>query len=182
MNSLSVRKVDLMIKVGLPKKAFEQVSSWKAYIESMSSGCEISCSGEYAVKHNPPPFYSTLGNCSSNDIPDRGGDLLQLGVHHDRVHRQHEQRVHERPGQRHPPHVRVDHAEPAERHARRFGHAGRQLALHVPAADLPVQAVPERRGRRVRPGTRTSTPRSTSRSPTRSSRRTSRRPPPRRSR
>ncbi len=48
---------------------FEQVGSWKAYIESMQSSCEMSASGEYAVKHNPPPFYSALSSCSSNDVP-----------------------------------------------------------------------------------------------------------------
>ncbi|MGH2717595.1 MAG: hypothetical protein ACRDJU_03305, partial [Actinomycetota bacterium] len=38
---------------------FGQVS-WKAYEESMPSNCDMSNSGEYAVRHNPPPYYTTL--------------------------------------------------------------------------------------------------------------------------
>ena len=47
---------------------FSQVSSWKAYMESMPSNCDLSSSGLYATKHNPPAYYSTLTNCSTNDI------------------------------------------------------------------------------------------------------------------
>ena len=48
---------------------FGQLSGWKAYEESMTSNCEPSNDGEYAVRHNPPPYYTTLTNCSSNDVP-----------------------------------------------------------------------------------------------------------------
>jgi acid phosphatase len=48
---------------------FEQVTSWKAYQESMPSACDPSTNGEYATKHNPPPYYSALAGCSANDLP-----------------------------------------------------------------------------------------------------------------
>ena len=35
----------------------------------MTSNCEPANDGEYAVRHNPPPYYTTLTNCSSNDVP-----------------------------------------------------------------------------------------------------------------
>jgi phospholipase C len=48
---------------------FGQASSWRAYEESMPSNCDNSNSGEYAVRHNPPVYYSTLRGCSSFDVP-----------------------------------------------------------------------------------------------------------------
>jgi hypothetical protein len=27
------------------------------------------CAGEYAVRHNPPPYYTTLSGCSADDVP-----------------------------------------------------------------------------------------------------------------
>jgi hypothetical protein len=48
---------------------FGQVSSWKAYQESMPSACDLSSSGEYATKHNPPAYYSTLISCATDDVP-----------------------------------------------------------------------------------------------------------------
>ena len=48
---------------------FGQLGSWKAYEESMPSNCLASNSGLYYVKHNPPPYYTTLTNCSANDVP-----------------------------------------------------------------------------------------------------------------
>jgi phospholipase C len=47
---------------------FSQVS-WKAYEESMPSNCAKKNSGEYAVRHNPPPYYTTLAGCATNDVP-----------------------------------------------------------------------------------------------------------------
>ena len=35
----------------------------------MPSACAQSNSGEYAVRHNPPPYYTTLSGCSSFDAP-----------------------------------------------------------------------------------------------------------------
>ena len=35
----------------------------------MPSNCDPANSGEYAVRHNPPPYYTTLTNCSTNDVP-----------------------------------------------------------------------------------------------------------------
>jgi phosphatidylinositol-3-phosphatase len=48
---------------------FAQGESWKAYEESMPSNCYPSDSGEYAVRHNPPPYFSTLSTCSADDVP-----------------------------------------------------------------------------------------------------------------
>jgi phospholipase C len=48
---------------------FGQVPSWKAYEESMPSNCDRKNSGEYAVRHNPPPYYTSLSTCATNDVP-----------------------------------------------------------------------------------------------------------------
>jgi phosphatidylinositol-3-phosphatase len=47
---------------------FGQGESWKSYEESMPSNCDHSNSGNYAVRHNPAAYYTTLGGCSSNDV------------------------------------------------------------------------------------------------------------------
>lgn len=51
---------------------FSQVTSWKAYEESMTTACDPSAAGlltAYATKHNPPPYYSTLNStCAATDI------------------------------------------------------------------------------------------------------------------
>lgn len=49
--------------------------SWTAYAESMPAACDIQSSGEYAVRHNPVPFYGNLGGdasgsiCRTHDLP-----------------------------------------------------------------------------------------------------------------
>lgn len=48
---------------------FGQGESWKAYQESMPSNCGPANVGEYAVRHNPPPYYTTLTGCAANDVP-----------------------------------------------------------------------------------------------------------------
>ncbi|HJP77039.1 MAG TPA: alkaline phosphatase family protein [Pseudonocardiaceae bacterium] len=48
---------------------FGQGESWKAYEESMPSNCDKSNSGEYAVRHNPPPYYTSLSTCATFDVP-----------------------------------------------------------------------------------------------------------------
>jgi phosphatidylinositol-3-phosphatase len=48
---------------------FGQGETWKAYEESMPANCYPSNSGEYAIRHNPPPYYTTLSGCSSLDVP-----------------------------------------------------------------------------------------------------------------
>jgi len=48
---------------------FGQGETWKAYEESMPSNCDKSNSGNYAVRHNPPPYYTTLSGCSADDVP-----------------------------------------------------------------------------------------------------------------
>jgi hypothetical protein len=48
---------------------FGQGESWKAYEESMPSNCLGSNSGEYAVRHNPPPYFTSLSGCGTSDVP-----------------------------------------------------------------------------------------------------------------
>jgi hypothetical protein len=48
---------------------FSQGETWKAYEESMPSNCAPSNSGECAVRHNPPPYDSTLTGCANFDVP-----------------------------------------------------------------------------------------------------------------
>ena len=48
---------------------FGQGESWRAYDESMPSNCYKSNSGEYAVRHNPAVYYTSLSGCGSNDVP-----------------------------------------------------------------------------------------------------------------
>jgi len=44
---------------------FGQGESWKAYEESMPTDCDRSNSGEYAVRHDPPPYYRKLTFCKA---------------------------------------------------------------------------------------------------------------------
>jgi phospholipase C len=49
---------------------FGQGESWKAYEESMPTDCAPSNSGEYAVRHNPPPYFPALAaDCATLDVP-----------------------------------------------------------------------------------------------------------------
>jgi hypothetical protein len=47
---------------------FGQLASWKAYEESMPGRCDRSDAGDYAVRHDPPPYYTALGTCARNDV------------------------------------------------------------------------------------------------------------------
>jgi phosphatidylinositol-3-phosphatase len=51
------------------RSIFGQGETWKAYQESMPSGCAKSNSGEYTVRHNPPAYYTSLSGCASHDVP-----------------------------------------------------------------------------------------------------------------
>lgn len=48
---------------------FGQGETWRAYAESMPSDCDRSASGEYAPKHNPAVYYTTLRGCAAGDVP-----------------------------------------------------------------------------------------------------------------
>ena len=48
---------------------FGQGETWTAYAEWMPSDCYQSDSGEYAVRHNPPPYFSGLAGCGTHDVP-----------------------------------------------------------------------------------------------------------------
>src|SRR6266568_3074355 len=48
---------------------FGQGETWKAYEESMPSNCDPVNAGEYAIRHNPPPYYTTLSGCAADDVP-----------------------------------------------------------------------------------------------------------------
>jgi phospholipase C len=48
---------------------FGQGETWKAYEENIPANCAPANSGEYAVRHNPPPYFSTLTGCTTFDAP-----------------------------------------------------------------------------------------------------------------
>jgi hypothetical protein len=50
------------------RSIFSQVSSWKAYEEGMTSACDPTGSSPYAVRHNPPPYYTTISTCAADDV------------------------------------------------------------------------------------------------------------------
>jgi phosphatidylinositol-3-phosphatase len=35
----------------------------------MPANCDHKNAGEYAVRHNPPPYYTTLAECATKDVP-----------------------------------------------------------------------------------------------------------------
>ena len=47
---------------------FSQVGSWKAYMESMETNCQLTGFFGYSVRHNPPPYLSSLVNCTLYDV------------------------------------------------------------------------------------------------------------------
>ena len=52
------------------KSLFTQVSSWKAYMESMTTNCQPTGFVGYATRHNPPPFLTELAaTCATDDVP-----------------------------------------------------------------------------------------------------------------
>jgi phospholipase C len=59
------------------RSIFAQVPSWRAYEESMPAACDRHDSDDYAARHNPPPYYTSLVGCSQRDLPltDLGSDL-----------------------------------------------------------------------------------------------------------
>jgi hypothetical protein len=48
---------------------FGETSSWKAYEETMPNNCDPANSGYYYVRHNPGPYFTSLTNCPTNDVP-----------------------------------------------------------------------------------------------------------------
>jgi phosphatidylinositol-3-phosphatase len=51
------------------RSIFAQVPRWRAYEESMPAACDRQDSGDYAARHNPPPYYTSLTNCPQRDLP-----------------------------------------------------------------------------------------------------------------
>jgi phospholipase C len=51
------------------RSIFAQGETWRAHEESMPSNCDRGNSGQYAVRHDPPPYYATLRGCPSGDVP-----------------------------------------------------------------------------------------------------------------
>ena len=44
--------------------------SWRTYAESMPANCTMTNAGEYAVRHNPAPYYpNDAASCATNDVP-----------------------------------------------------------------------------------------------------------------
>ena len=48
---------------------FSQAPTWRAYEEAMPSNCFGQDADPYAVRHNPPPYFSSLTDCGTNDVP-----------------------------------------------------------------------------------------------------------------
>ena len=49
---------------------FSQVPSWKGYMESMTTNCQPTGFIGYAVRHNPPPYLTSLAaTCPTFDVP-----------------------------------------------------------------------------------------------------------------
>ena len=48
---------------------FGQGETWRAYEGSMPSKCDKTNSGKYAVRHNPPPYFTGLRGCATFDVP-----------------------------------------------------------------------------------------------------------------
>jgi hypothetical protein len=45
-------------------------TNWRALVESMPTPCDEVTSGEYAARHNPAVYYTTLASsCGQNDVP-----------------------------------------------------------------------------------------------------------------
>jgi phospholipase C len=51
------------------RSIFAEVPSWRGYQESMPSPCTRHDDGRYAVRHNPPPYYTSLAGCQQSDLP-----------------------------------------------------------------------------------------------------------------
>jgi phosphatidylinositol-3-phosphatase len=51
------------------RSIFGQGETWKAYQDSMPANCAKSNSGEYAVRHNPPAYFTSLSGCATRDVP-----------------------------------------------------------------------------------------------------------------
>ena len=60
--------VSVICRTSAPS-VFGQGETWKAYQESMPSNCDKSNSGQYAVRHNPPAYYTSLPGCATRDVP-----------------------------------------------------------------------------------------------------------------
>lgn len=55
---------------GTPARSiFGQGETWRAYEQSMPAACHRVSTGEYAVRHNPPPYYRRLRGCGAHDVP-----------------------------------------------------------------------------------------------------------------
>jgi hypothetical protein len=48
---------------------FGQGETWRSYEESMPANCGKTNAGNYAVRHNPAAYYTTLKGCGKFDVP-----------------------------------------------------------------------------------------------------------------
>ena len=123
--------------------------TWKSYQESMGAPCGLTSHGRYAAKHNPFVYFDDINGWDGTPFqPSRA------------LHRPRRRLLAARRRTSPPatlPELRVHHAEPRQRHARRHRSPGRRwLADEVPKI-LASDALQERRrdlpvvGRRQRP-------------------------------
>ena len=59
----------IVCNMGGSQGIFGQGETVKSYEESMPSNCDKSDSGEYAVRHNPEVYYTSLSTCAADDVP-----------------------------------------------------------------------------------------------------------------
>jgi hypothetical protein len=61
------------------RSIFAQGETWRAYQQSMPRRCHRNNAGEYAVRHNPPPYYTRLAGCARFDVhyPRLAADLAR---------------------------------------------------------------------------------------------------------
>lgn len=57
---------------------FTQTSSWRVYAESMPGNCVRHDAGPYVVHHTAAPYYTSVKNCASNDVPLTALNLAAL--------------------------------------------------------------------------------------------------------
>lgn len=63
-------KIPRAHKIGAASMFGQLGSNWRSYQDSMATPCQKSGGGPlYAVKHNPAAYFTSLANCTTNDIP-----------------------------------------------------------------------------------------------------------------
>ncbi len=127
---------------------FDQVRSWRAYQEAMGAACNGSSRGRLRAEAQPAGLlHGARGACAADDLPI---PRISCPTTVNTVCSTRPTGPSPRTWRTTRCRVLVRHAEPDQRHARRLGRAGRQLAAHVHPADRRLGGVPARRHRGLR--------------------------------